>query len=68
MLKIRPASNKPLKIFLWALTAAILGGSVWALYATGFFEAALMASVSWRWCMAQVPVVRRGRILERSDR
>ena len=32
--------NKPLKIFLWALTAAILGGSMWALYATGFFEAA----------------------------
>ena len=32
--------NKPLKIFLWALTIAILGGSVWALYATGFFEAA----------------------------
>ena len=28
------------KIMLWALTAAILGGCVWALYATGFFEAA----------------------------
>ena len=28
------------KILLWALTAAILGGCVWALYATGFFEAA----------------------------
>ena len=28
------------KILLWALTIAILGGSVWALYATGFFEAA----------------------------
>lgn len=28
------------RIFLWALTIAILGGSVWALYATGFFEAA----------------------------
>ena len=28
------------KVMLWALTAAILGGSVWALYATGFFEAA----------------------------
>ncbi len=27
------------RIFLWALTAAILGGSVWALYATGFFRA-----------------------------
>ena len=32
--------NKPLKILLWLLTAAILGGSVWALYATGFFDAA----------------------------
>ena len=32
--------NKPLNRFLWALTIAILGGSVWALYATGFFEAA----------------------------
>lgn len=32
--------NKSLKILLWVLTAAILGGSVWALYATGFFEAA----------------------------
>ena len=28
------------KILLWALTAAILGGGVGALYATGFFEAA----------------------------
>lgn len=28
------------KVMLWALTAAILGGCVWALYATGFFEAA----------------------------
>ena len=28
------------KILLWALTAAILGGSLWALYATGFFQAA----------------------------
>ena len=28
------------KITLWILTAAILGGCVWALYATGFFEAA----------------------------
>ena len=32
--------NKSLKILLWVLTIAILGGSVWALYATGFFEAA----------------------------
>ena len=32
--------NKTLKILLWALTIAILGGSLWALYATGFFEAA----------------------------
>lgn len=32
--------NKTLKILLWALTIAILGGCVWALYATGFFEAA----------------------------
>ena len=32
--------NKPLNRFLWALAIAILGGSVWALYATGFFEAA----------------------------
>ena len=32
--------NKSVKILLWALTIAILGGSVWALYATGFFEAA----------------------------
>ena len=28
------------KIILWALTVAVLGGSVWALYATGFFQAA----------------------------
>ena len=28
------------RIVLWALTAAVLGGSVWALYATGFFLAA----------------------------
>ena len=28
------------RILLWALTAAVLGGSVWALYATGFFQAA----------------------------
>ena len=27
------------KILLWTLTIAILGGSVWALYATGFFQA-----------------------------
>ena len=32
--------NKSVKILLWVLTIAILGGSVWALYATGFFEAA----------------------------
>lgn len=32
--------HKPLKLLLWVLTIAILGGSVWALYATGFFEAA----------------------------
>ncbi len=32
--------NRSVKILLWALTIAILGGSVWALYATGFFEAA----------------------------
>ena len=32
--------RRPLKILLWVLTLAILGGSVWALYATGFFEAA----------------------------
>ena len=37
--------NKPVKILLWALTIAILGGSVWALYATGFFEAADRKSV-----------------------
>ena len=28
------------KIILWALTVVVLGGSVWALYATGFFWAA----------------------------
>ena len=28
------------RIILWALTIAVLGGSVWALYATGFFLAA----------------------------
>ena len=27
------------RIILWALTIAVLGGSVWALYATGFFQA-----------------------------
>ena len=32
--------SKGFKLFLWALTIAILGGSVWALYATGFFRAA----------------------------
>ena len=32
--------NKRTKILLWALTAAMLGGTVWALYATGFFQAA----------------------------
>lgn len=32
--------SKGFKRFLWALTIAILGGSVWALYATGFFMAA----------------------------
>ena len=32
--------NKRTKILLWALTAAVLGGTVWALYATGFFQAA----------------------------
>ena len=31
--------NKTLKILLWALTIAILGGCLWALYATGFFQA-----------------------------
>lgn len=31
--------SKTGKILLWALTAAILGGCIWALYATGFFEA-----------------------------
>ena len=28
------------RIILWSLTIAVLGGSVWALYATGFFQAA----------------------------
>ena len=28
------------RIVLWELTVAVLGGSVWALYATGFFRAA----------------------------
>ena len=32
--------RKTIKVLLWILTIAILGGSVWALYATGFFEAA----------------------------
>ncbi len=32
--------RKSIKILLWLLTLGILGGSVWALYATGFFEAA----------------------------
>ena len=32
--------RRPVKLLLWLLTLAILGGSVWALYATGFFEAA----------------------------
>ena len=32
--------RRPVKLLLWVLTLAILGGSVWALYATGFFEAA----------------------------
>ena len=32
--------RKGFKILLWILTIAILGGSVWALYATGFFQAA----------------------------
>ena len=27
------------RILLWALTIAVLGGSAWALYATGFFQA-----------------------------
>ena len=31
--------NKQGRIILWALTAAILGGCLWALYATGFFQA-----------------------------
>lgn len=31
------------KILLWALTIAVLGGCLWALYATGFFEAARSA-------------------------
>lgn len=36
-------NGKKEKILLWVLTIAILGGSVWALYATGFFEAARSA-------------------------
>ena len=32
--------SRPGRIILWTLTAAVLGGSVWALYATGFFQAA----------------------------
>ena len=32
--------RRPVKLLLWLLPLAILGGSVWALYATGFFEAA----------------------------
>ena len=28
------------RVLSWALTVAVLGGSVWALYATGFFQAA----------------------------
>ena len=32
--------NRLGRIILWALTAAVLGGSAWALYATGFFQAA----------------------------
>ena len=32
--------RKTIKVLLWILTIAILGGSVWALYATGFFQAA----------------------------
>ena len=28
------------RILLWTLTIAVLGGSLWALYATGFFQAA----------------------------
>lgn len=32
--------RRPVKLLLWLLTLAILGGSVWALYATGFFETA----------------------------
>ena len=32
--------NRRGRILLWALTIAALGGSVWALYATGFFQAA----------------------------
>ena len=31
--------RKTIKVLLWILTIAILGGSVWALYATGFFQA-----------------------------
>ena len=36
--------RRPVKLLLWLLTLAILGGSVWALYATGFFEAAMYGS------------------------
>ena len=32
--------RKTIKVLLWILTIAILGGSVGALYATGFFQAA----------------------------
>ena len=32
--------TKRSKLLLWGLTIAILGGCVWALYATGFFQAA----------------------------
>lgn len=32
--------SKANKILLWALTVAILGGCLWALHATGFFQAA----------------------------
>lgn len=32
--------NRRVRILLWVLTIVILGLSVWALYATGFFEAA----------------------------
>jgi len=32
--------SKRIKILLWVITIAILAGSAWALYATGFFQAA----------------------------